>query len=67
MTLGTNIRKKRSECGLDQQELAERIGVTPAAVSYIERDKKMPSVAVLVSIADTLHTSIDELLGRKVV
>ena len=67
MTLGRNIRSKRNACGLDQQELAERIGVTPAAVCYFEADKKIPSVTVLVSIADVLLTSIDELLGRKVV
>lgn len=66
MTIGENIRNKRLECDIEQQELAQRVGVTKAMMCSIETGVKMPSVAVLVSIADTLHCSVDELLGRKV-
>ena len=66
MTLGQNIRSKRMEYDIEQQELAKRIGVNKATLCSIESGVKVPSVAVLVSIADVLHCSVDELLGRKV-
>nr|DAE73410.1 MAG TPA: hypothetical protein [Caudoviricetes sp.] len=66
MTLGENIRNKRLEYDIEQQELAQRIGVNKATICGIETGVKIPSVAVLVRIADILHCSIDELLGRKV-
>lgn len=66
MNIAENIKKKREEYDLEQQELARRIGVSKAMICGIEKGVKMPSVAVLVSIADTLHCSVDELLGRKV-
>lgn len=66
MTIGENIRRKRLEYDIEQQELAKRIGVTKGLISRIERDLQSPSVSVLVCIADTLHCSTDELLGRSV-
>lgn len=65
MTLGENIRRKRLEYDIEQQELAKRIGVTKMAISYFESGMRVPSVANLVAIADALHCSVDELLGRK--
>ena len=66
MTIGENIKNKRLEYDIEQQELAKRVGVTKAMMCSIETGVKIPSVAVLVRIADTLHCSVDELLGRKV-
>ena len=64
--IGENIKNKRLEYDIEQQELAKRVGVTKAMMCSIETGVKIPSVAVLVRIADTLHCSVDELLGRKV-
>lgn len=64
--IGENIKNKRLEYDIKQQELAKRVGVTKAMMCSIETGVKIPSVAVLVRIADTLHCSVDELLGRKV-
>jgi len=66
MTLGKNIRRKRIEHGIDQKELAGRLGVTPASVCYFESDKKLPSVSVLIRLADIFGCTTDELLGRNV-
>lgn len=66
MTLGENIRKKRLDLDIEQQELARRIGITKGMLCRIERNLQTPSVSVLVCIADTLRCSIDELLERKV-
>lgn len=65
MTLGENIRKKRLEYDIEQQELAQRVGITKGMLCRIESNFQPPSVAVLVCIADTLHCSVDELLGRE--
>lgn len=64
--IGENIKNKRLEYDIEQQELAKRVGVTKAMMCSIETGVKIPSVAVLVRIADILHCSVDELLGRKV-
>ena len=66
MTLGENIRKKRLEYDIEQQELAKRIGVSKMMISYYESGMRVPSVANLVGRPDALHCSVDELLGRKV-
>lgn len=66
MTIGENIKRKRLEYDIEQRELASRIGVTAGLISRIERDLQPPSVGVLVCIADILHCSTDELLGRSV-
>lgn len=66
MTLGENIRRKRMEYGIEQQELAARCGAVKSYICNVECGIKIPSVAVLIRIADTLHCSIDELVGRKV-
>lgn len=38
MTIGENIRRKRLEYDIEQQELAKRIGVTAGLISRIERE-----------------------------
>lgn len=65
MTLGENIRKKRLEYDIEQQELAKRVGINKTQLCNIERGRRRPSVDVLDKIADILHCSVDELLGRK--
>lgn len=65
MTLGKNIRKKRLEYDIEQQELAKRVGINKTLLCNIEKGRRRPSVDVLNKIADILHCSVDELLGRK--
>ena len=66
MTLGENIKRKRLEYDIEQQELAERVGLKKSMINHIEHDLRRPSVGTLIKIADTLHCSVDELLGRSV-
>lgn len=49
--------------GLTQKELAERAGVTEAAMSHYIRGDRTPRASVLARIADALNTSTDYLLG----
>lgn len=62
MKLGNKIRQARKNAGLTQQELADKIGVTQAMVSYYEKDTKKPSVDVITKAASVLNVSLDELV-----
>lgn len=61
--LGERIRKSREKMKLTQEGLAERIGITNAAISNYETGKKPPGLETLVRIAEELRVSIDWLLG----
>jgi transcriptional regulator with XRE-family HTH domain len=52
--------------GITQKELAEKMGVTPAAVSLWEKDSRDPRLPDLVLLASVLKASLNELvLGQK--
>ncbi len=56
-----NFRKLR---GLNQETLAERVGVSRQAVSKWETGEAQPDFAKLLALADALEVSLDELCGR---
>lgn len=65
-TLGIRIGLLRREKGLKQEELAERMGVSPQAVSKWENDLNCPDIALLPQLAKTLGVTVDHLLtGEK--
>ena len=47
---------------MTQQQVADRIGVAKAVVSYYESGDRYPSYDVLVKIARVFHTTTDYLL-----
>ncbi len=63
--LQDNIKLARVKAKLTQEELAEKIGVGQAMISYYEKGYKVPTVPIITRIADVLGCSIDELVGRK--
>lgn len=66
MNIAENIKKKREEHDLEQQELARRVGVSKSFICAIEQGLRLPSLGTVVALADTFNCSIDELIGRKV-
>ena len=56
--------KARKEKGYNQEELAERIGVSRQAVSKWETGDAQPALAQLIALADALDISLDILCGR---
>jgi transcriptional regulator with XRE-family HTH domain len=60
--MGERIRRARVAAGLQQQDLADAIGLTRTSVSNIERGKQGLSVDLLYSISLHLHESADVLL-----
>ena len=62
---GERIAALRKIKGWSQSELGEKIGLTQASVSEIERGVKRESVESLKAIADALDTDIGYLLTGK--
>lgn len=57
------IRERRHALGLSQSGLAELAGVSPELVSRIERGRCLPSLPTLVTFANVLRTTPNDLLG----
>lgn len=57
--IGQQIRKRRLECGVTQEALANQLDVNPSHISNIENGRAKPSLTVLVKIADFLDCSVD--------
>jgi transcriptional regulator with XRE-family HTH domain len=53
-TLGLLVRRRRQVLGLSQAELARRLGVKPAYISVIEKDRRRPSLPLLQRMSDVL-------------
>lgn len=62
--LRQRITLAREGKSLNQAKLAEKSGVTPAAISQIEKGSRTPTIPVLQRIASVLNVSIDYLLGK---
>jgi transcriptional regulator with XRE-family HTH domain len=62
MTLGEKLKNARKNAGLSQEQLAERLCVSRAAVAKWETDKGMPDILNLKAISKLLDVSIDSLL-----
>lgn len=64
MELGNNIRSIRKQRGLRQEQLAEAMGVSVAAVSKWETNQSFPELTVLAELADFFEVSVDTLIGH---
>lgn len=64
-TIGKRIAMLRKEKGMTQEQLAERVGVSPQAVSKWENDISCPDISLLPQLAEILGTTTDELLGAR--
>ena len=64
-SLNENIRKLRNACGMSQVEFANLVGVTKQCVSNWENDNVLPSIEMLIKIADIFKVTTDYLLGRE--
>jgi len=62
-TIGKRISYLRREKGITQEEMAEKLGVTPQAVSKWENDISYPDILLLPKLAEMLGVSVDELLS----
>jgi len=62
--LVNGLKLLRTQRGWTQAQLAERAGISRTAVTAIEGNQLVPSVAVALALAETLETSVEALFGR---
>ncbi len=63
ITIGANIKRLRTEKGVTQEQLAEAMNVTCAAVSKWERGDTFPDITALQPLAFYFGVSLDTLMG----
>lgn len=63
MTLGEKIKKFRSENGLSQQELADKLGIHRKTIAFYEQNKTQPSADILQKLAAIFGISHNYLLS----
>ncbi|MEA5059348.1 MAG: helix-turn-helix domain-containing protein [Candidatus Pelethousia sp.] len=63
MTIGKKIVALRKEAGLTQEQLAEKLGISPQAVSKWENDISCPDISTLPLLASLFNVTVDDLLG----
>ena len=62
MKLGEKIKEARKQCGLSQEQLAEKMAVSRSAVAKWEANNGLPDVDNLKALAQLLNVSVDYLL-----
>ncbi len=61
--IGNNIKNLRVKAGLTQKDLADKLFVTPQAISRWENEEVEPSSSTIAEIAKIFHVTTDEILG----
>ena len=61
MSFGKQLKRRREEMGLTRNSLAERIGVTPSAISNYENGLSFPKEEVTLRLFDGLNTDPNTL------
>lgn len=62
MSVGENIKKRREEKGMTQEELGLAVGVGRSMVAQIERGTKSASIQLGAAIAKVLECEITDLV-----
>ena len=60
--LGSRIKKRRLELNLTQEKLAEKVDLSAVYIGQIERGERKMTIDTLVKLANSLNTSVEELL-----
>lgn len=60
-----NLKKLRTEKGLNQTQLAKRLGVNKSIISAYENQERLPSLVMLSKLSYFFNVSMEYLLGIK--
>jgi len=66
MELDKKIRQLRFKAGYTQEQLADRLGVSPQSVSKWENAVSMPDITILPQLAEVFGITIDDLFDLSV-
>lgn len=64
MELGAKIKRLRLQCGLTQEELADRCELTKGYISQLENELTSPSIQTLLDVLSALGTTAAEFFGE---
>ena len=64
MTNGERIKYLREKNGFTQKDIANKLGMEPAAISKYELDMREPNIEALKKLSSIFNVSIDYLLGQ---
>lgn len=62
MTLGNSLWNARKKCGLSQEVVAEKLGVSRQTISKWETDETLPDIRQSRRLAALYRVSLDELI-----
>lgn len=62
MTLGNSLWNARKKCGLSQEAVAEKLGVSRQTISKWETDETLPDIRQSRRLAALYRVSLDELI-----
>src|SRR5690625_1550810 len=62
--LAERLKKLRSQRGLFQKEVADKLGIKPNTLSGYENGTRNPDTTILRDIANLYDVTVDYLLGR---
>lgn len=64
MDIGNRIAKLREDQGWTQEHTANKLGISRAALSHYEKNRREPDTDTLKKFAELYHVTIDYLVGR---
>lgn len=61
--MDNNLKQLRGH--LTQQQVASQVGITQEHYSYMENNKRLPSLVVAIRLADYFRVALDDLFVRE--
>ncbi len=62
--LGENVKRKRMQLSISQQELADNANVAKSTIQRIEKGQLNPTITILYKISESLEIDICELIKK---
>ena len=59
---GCRLKQARKECGFTQEQLAEKLNITPEHMGRLELGRRGVSIDLLIDMSNILHVSLDYLI-----
>ena len=63
MNFGENFKNIRKQCGLSQQEVADKLQIKQSSVSDWENDVSRPDYEKLIALSELYDVTLYELFG----
>jgi predicted transcriptional regulator/transcriptional regulator with XRE-family HTH domain len=63
--IGRTVRRLRSDAGLSQQALAQRLGISASYLNLIEHDQRNVTASLLIKLAEMLRVDLAALSGAE--